>query len=288
LQNHQDRFPLLFYGAAVGLVVMLGLDRKRDSPVGLAPIVLALALGMVAEKVSAEYWQSFGDPRVRIAVQGFYRKVDYWYPFVWVVPAGWLCAWLARWTSTGVATMALMAALFYPWGPLEDPNYHQQSIAEGWAQQTALAKGGYWGSTGHRRFAQSDAEREVARLLMTEVDAGRITFDTHVLHVEPYVVLYEDVVLFSIYTGINDDTYVVADWEPDISNVGGRIYPRRELPAALAKRPPYVVVHDRTKNARTLPEVGAEMVATALPDYEEIFADDGVRVLRRPDLRPAS
>ncbi len=282
LQNHWDRFPVLFYGGGLGLAVMLWLDRTRPSPVGLAPVAVAIALAAVAEKASAEWWQVFADPRVRIAVNGFYRKVDYWYPFVWVLPAGWLCAWISRWTSTGVATLVLLAVLFYPARVLEDPNYNQQSIAAVWAQQTALAKGGYWGSTGHRRWAQTPAEFEVARLLMEEVDAGRITFSTHVVHIEPYVVLYEDVVLFSIYTGINDDTYIVGDWEPDISNVGGRVWPRRELPAALAARPPYVVVHDRTRNARTLPEETRALLAAALPDYEELFADDGVRLLRRP------
>ena len=28
------------------------------------------------------------------------------------------------------------------------------------------------------------------------------------------------------------------------------------------------------------------MIAAALSDYEELFAEDGVRLLRRPDLRP--
>ena len=28
------------------------------------------------------------------------------------------------------------------------------------------------------------------------------------------------------------------------------------------------------------------MISEALPDYDELFAEDGVRLLRRPDLRP--
>ncbi len=267
---------------------MLWLDRTSPSPVRLAPVVLALALALVAEKVSAEWWHTFADPRVRIAVQGFFRKVDYWYQFVWVLPAGWLAAWIARWTSTGFVTAAVLVALFYPWGPLENPNYHAQSIAERWAQQAALAKGGYWSSTGHVRWAQSSAELALSRRLREEVAAGRITFDTHVLHVEPFVLLNEDVVLFSVYTGIDDDTYIAGDWEPDISNIGGRIYPNHELARGLAARPPYVVVHDRTRNGRTLPVATRVMIANALPDYDEIFAEDGVRLLRRPDLRPAT
>jgi hypothetical protein len=287
LQDHLKRFPVLFVGSGLGLLALLWLDRKRDSRMRVAPIAGALLLGMVAEKVSAEWWQTFSDPRVRIAVQGFYRKVDYWYPFVWTVPAGCLAAWIARGVSTPIATFALVALLFYPWGPMEDPNYHQQSIAETWAQQAALARGGYWGSTGHRRWGQTPAEFEVARVLRAEIDAGRIGFETHVTHIEPYVVLYEDAVLFSVYTGINDDSYIAGDWEPDISNVGGRVFPKSEIPAALARRPPYVVVHDKTRNNRTLPEPTAALVASTLGDYEELFKDDGVRLLRRPDLRPA-
>jgi hypothetical protein len=224
---------------------------------------------------------------VRIAVQGFFRKIDYWYPFIWVLPAGWLCAALARWTTTGLATVAVVLALFYPWAPLVDPNSHHQSIAEAWAQELALAKGGYW--AGHRRWAQTPAQFALSRLLQDEIAAGRIGFATHIVHVEPFVLLNENVVLFSVYTGIDDDTYIYdAKWEPDISNVGGRVHPRRELDAALAARPPYVVVHDRTHSGRILPVDGRAMIAEAVPDYEEIFSDDGVRLLRRPDLRPGS
>ncbi len=287
VQDHQTRLPLLFYCGGIGLAVMLWADRPRASTVRLAPVALAIALGAAAEKASADWWQTFADPRVRIAVQGFFRKVDYWYPFVWTVPAGFLFAWIGRRTAFAVAALVMLAVLFYPRAPLGDPNYAQQSIAEAWAQQAALAKGGYWGSAGHRRWAQTPAELAVARLFRDEIDAGRIGFDTHVLHVEPFVMLNEDAVLFSIYTGINDDTYIAdPDWQPDISNVGGRVFARRDLPAGLDARPPYVVVHDRTRNNRALPEETQKLIAESLPDYDEIFADDGVRVLRRPDLRP--
>lgn len=287
LQDHWQRFPVLFYGSAAGLLAMLLADALRRSPIRLSPVAAALLLGMVAEKVSAEYWTSFADPRVRIAVQGFFRKVDYWYQFAWVVPVGYLAALAARVVGAPVAAFAVVAMLFWPWGENQDPNYYQQSIAGMWAEQAALAKGGYWGSTGHRRWGQSAQQLELARVLRDEIDAGRITFDTHVTHLEPYVVLYEDTILFSVYTGINDDTYVAGEWEPDISNVGGRVFPKREIRAALASRPPYVVVHDRTRNNRTLPEETSALVARTLGDYDEIFADDGMRLLRRPDLAPA-
>lgn len=287
LQDHAKRFPLLFYGGAAGILAMLWCDRSRLTPMRVAPVLCALFLGGLAEKISAEYWQTFADPRVRIAVQGFYRKVDYWYPFVWTVPMGCLVALLARWVSTPLATFGLVAVLFYPWGVHADPNYNHQSMAVIWAQQAALARGGYWGGTGHRRWGQTPAEFEVARLLRQEVAAGRIDFDTHVTHLEPFVMLSEDNVLFSVYTGINDDTYIAGEWELDISNVGGRVHTRRDIADALAGRPPYVVVHDRTRNGRTLPEPAAGLVASTLADYEVLFEDDGVRLLRRPDLRPA-
>lgn len=288
LQDHQIRFPLLFVVAGLGLGTALWGDVRGRSSILLAPVVAALLLGAFAEKLSAEWWSTFADPRVQIAVQGFFRKIDYWYPFVWVLPAGWLLAAIARRTSPGFAALIALAALFHPWGPDDDPNSHQQSIAEAWAQQSALARGGYWGETGDRRWAQTPAERALVVRLQEEVRAGRITFATHVVHVEPSVVLYEDVVLFSVFTGIDDDTYVAGRWTPDKSNVGGRVLPRRELDAALQRRPPYVVVHEQqTRRGRHVPVETIDLLARALAGYEEIFAEDGVRLLRRPDLRPA-
>lgn len=288
LQDHWRRFPMLFYGSAVGLLALLWDGAVRRTTARITPVLVALLLGMVAEKISAEYWQSFGDPRVGIAVQGFFRKVDYWYQFAWVVPVGCLAALAARLLGVPVTAWAVVGILFYPWGENQNPNYYQQSLAGAWAEQAAVAKGGYWGSTGHRRWGQSEPQLELARVLRREIDAGRIGFDTHVTHLEPYVVLYEDTILFSVYTGINDDTYIALEWEPDISNVGGRVFPRREIPAALARRPPYVVVHDKTRNNRILPAETTALVASTLGDYEVIFAEDGMRVLRRPDLRPTS
>ena len=286
MQDHWRRFPVLFYGSIPAFAALVWIDAKRRSPARITPIVVALLLGMIAEKASADYWKLFTDPRVSIAVQGFFRKVDYWYQFAWTVPVGCLAAVAARLVTLPVAVFAGISVLFIPAGVNQNPNYYQQSIPAAWSEQAALAKGGYWGSTGHRRWGQTPAQFELARILREEIAASRITFETHVTHLEPFVMLAEDNVLFSVYTGINDDTYIAGDWELDISNVGGRVFTRRDIADALARRPPYVVVHDRTRNGRVLPEPAAGLVASTLGDYETLLDDDGVRLLRRPDLRP--
>lgn len=46
------------------------------------------------------------------------------------------------------------------------------------------------------------------------------------------------------------------------------------LQAALAKSPPYIVVHNEKPAWLTLPPAG----------YDEIFHDDGIRLFRRHDI----
>jgi hypothetical protein len=163
--------------------------------------------------------------------------------------------------------------------PLRDPNYYQVSLAECVAEQIGVAKNGYWAN----RWAQTPAELALMDVLRAEIAAGRITIGTHIVHLSPAIYLYKDVVLFSVYTGIDDDPYI-SDYKPDRAMAGGRIRPIEEVHALLAARPrpPYVVVHDQTAEGTKLAETYAD-----LPDfagYEELFNRDGVRLLRaRPD-----
>jgi hypothetical protein len=272
------RYPTLYLAAGLGLACMLWWDFRGRAL--LAPVVTALAAGMGAEYAAGRWWTTFADPNVQVAVEGFIRKVDFWYPWVLVLPAACFAAWLYQTLSPRLAVYALLAALLFPWIGRKDPNYYQHSIVEGLAYQLELAKNGYWSSTGDRRWAQSPAQLELIEILRGEIAAGRITPATHVVHVTPYIYLYKDTVLFSVYTGINDDLYV-AGFIFDRSTAGGRFYPVEKLEAALAERPPYVVVHDVTADGRTLADELPELPA-AVGEYEVLLDRDGVRLLRYP------
>lgn len=280
------RFPLLSVGAIAGLAVMLGLDMRRRSRVQLAPVVLAFLIGVGLDYVSREWWTTFTEPKLQTAIEDFYHKVDYWNPYVLVLPTACLFAWLYRTVSPRLAVFGLAALLFFPWkdpSGHSDPNYHQHSIVEEYAYELQIAKNGYWGSTGHRRWAQSAAELALADILRGEIAAGRITLATHVVHLEPYLILYQDNLLFSVYTGVNDDCYV-ARYEFDRSIAGGRLRPATQIEAALAQRPPYVAIHETTAQALKLYDSMPELPPEVLQEYEELLNRDGVRLLRHRTL----
>jgi hypothetical protein len=89
--------------------------------------------------------------------------------------------------------------------------------------------------------------------------------------------MYRDVVLFSVYTGINDDPYI-ANYVADRSSDGGRIRPIEKALEVLAEQPPYVLVHDTTTEGTKLKDLVPGL--PELTDYEELFNRDGVRLLR--------
>ncbi|MCC6766052.1 MAG: hypothetical protein IT293_15450 [Deltaproteobacteria bacterium] len=283
-----ERLPTLYFGACAGLLAMLWLDRTRGR-VQLAPVVVALLFGIGLDYVSRQWWTYFSDGKVQTAVEDFYHKIDYWLPYVLIFPTACLAAWSAERVSLRLATYAVLAILLIPWKDSHehpDPNYHQHAIVEAWGYQLELAKCGYWGATGHRRWAQSPAELALADVLRAEVAAGRITLDTHVVQLGPYILLYQDNVVFALYTGINSDGYV-AGYLFDRSIAGGRLRPAEQFLARLAERPPYVVVHEHTKNATRLFDRMAPLPSDAFREYDEIYAADGVRLYRSKSLAPA-
>ena len=92
--------------------------------------------------------------------------------------------------------------------------------------------------------------------------------------------MWQDVLLFSMYTGVEDDLYIMNP-DPQLAEgptAGSRLYPVSMLPDAIAKRPPYIVVHNDAPAGLTLPP----------PGYDEIFNEDRVRLFRRDDLSPGT
>jgi hypothetical protein len=294
--NHHERFPLLVYGAGIGFVLVLWHDRRALLPWGATerarvPLV-AIAFGLIAA-MAVEYFYSAGawrtrfpDPRVQVAIQSLYWKVDYWIPFMLVFPTAYLLAWLYRHTSPRLTLYAALLLVSFPWRekwvfPLEpgfaNPDQHQHSLAEAWAYQLENGKQGYWGNSRDRRWAQSEAELEAAEVLRREVARGRITLDTHIVHLGPFQYLYKDNFLFSVYTGINDDGYITR-YKFDWSIAGGRLRPIEDVAARLATNPPYVAVHTRDDTDED--NVDPAPFAGSLKGYTQIFNRDGVRLYR--------
>jgi hypothetical protein len=295
-KNHQGRFPLLVYGGGLGLALMLVLDvarrarpQARDAPhPRLAPVTLALAIAVLIEQLSNRWHRTFSDPAMRLAVHEWFYKIDYWYPWVLVFPTGFFFAWVHRRLSSRVALYAALGLLFFPWQPLADPknvpaggwlnpDYHQHSISEHWAYRLETGKRGYWRSSGDARWAQSRAEMDMIDVLRAEIDAGRITAATHVVHLAPRIWLWKDNLLFSVYTGINADTYLSPDHFFDPSITGSRIRPMAEVHARLASRPAYVAIHHEP----------VALLPGALDGYVELFNRDGVRLYRNAACAPS-
>jgi len=280
------RYPILWSAGLLGLAVVIFAPVEAVRP----PMMFALLAGIGAELVAKHWQETVADPRVAIAFRDLIFKADFWYPFALVFPAACLAAAVARVVSTRIAVYALLALLFFPWlyGNSEpgrrDPNYYEHSIVEGWAEEVSIAKNGYWGSSGDRRWAQTPAEFELVDVLSGEIAAGRITLATHISHLTPYIYMYLDTVLFSVFTGINDDLYV-SGYVFDQSNAGGRFYPAQKIHDALARHPPYVVIHDVTSNGTRLAATFPD--ALELNDYDVIFERDGVRLLRARSLTAA-
>ena len=289
LVEQWERFPLLYLGGCAGLVALVWRDRKPGR-VLVAPIAVAILFGIGLDYVSRQWWTYFSDGKVQTAVEDFYHKIDYWMPYVLTFPTAILVTTLADVLPRRLVAYALVAAVLVPTHGRTthpDPNYHQHSIADAWGYQLEIAKCGYWGATGHRRWAQTPAQLTIAKLLRDEVQAGRITPSTHVVQVGPYILLYQDNVVFALYTGIKSDGYV-AGYIFDRSIAGGRLRPAEQFPARLAERPPYVVIHETTRNAVRLYDTMPPLPSDALDHYDEIFVGDGVRLFRDKALAPST
>ena len=291
INNHHIRFPLAVYAGGVGVALMLAADaaaalRRRGGDaewrVRLGPVVVAMVIGMGIEHASRRWAGISSHPEVRVAITDWFWKVDYWYPWILAFPAGCLAAWVYRRVSPRLAVFAVLALLFIPWrdhidpgaapDSLADPNYTQHTVVEAWVYALLTAKGGYWGSTGDTRWAQTPAELAMIDVLRAEIAAGRITAATRVVQIEPeYVLLYKDYLMYSVYTGIHGDPYVdVGGLEYDRSS---RLQPIEKVYVRLAERPSYVAI----RGAPALPP-------GALDGYVTLFDRDGVRLLRAASL----
>ncbi|MGC1190692.1 MAG: hypothetical protein WA861_08885, partial [Candidatus Binatus sp.] len=242
---------------------------------------IALIFGGLAEHLVLSGSLMSAGAQGKFGVQDVLYKVEeYWDPYFLLFPAAVLFDWIYSHLSKPIALAILLALLIFPWSqPAVDLTYYEHPVAEEWAKNWLCAKLGWWAGAPDHRWVQSPSELALSEALRAEIRAGRITTATHIVHVTPHATIWHDVLLHSVYTGIDDDIYVIHP-DGDLSKggyAGSRMRPIAMLPAALARNPPYIVVFQEPPPSLSLPPRG----------YDEIFNDDEtIRLYRRGDLAP--
>ena len=274
----QDTFPILLILFLAGLVVALVTERITGSE-GVYVGAAALLLARLAEYLlTSNFWSPAGGASQFGVDDVIWKLNEYWCPYFLIFPAAALFAWLYRNVSAPLTVAALVALLMFPWAqhPELDIAYNEHSIAEGWARDLNCAKVGWWIYSPDHRWLQNHSEMDLSAALRKEIAAGRITAATHIVHVTPKAIIWQDVLLHSVYTGIDDDLYVVhpvGDLTQGAS-ANSRMKPIEDLPQALATNPPYIVSYNEAQNWLSLPP----------GKYDEIFSEDGIHLFRRSDL----
>ena len=120
-------------------------------------------------------------------------------------------------------------------------------------------------------------ELALVEVLQDERKAGRITMKTHVLHIANDVIVWHQFNRFSVFTGIDDDPIVQEIPSSDIGWLaGGRVRQMAELPDAIARKPPYILIQIPPPDSVKFPP----------EDYDKIFARGVLQLYRRHDLAP--
>lgn len=204
------------------------------------------------------------------------KLTDFWCPYFLLFPAGFAVALAYERWSRPLVFFVLLAILIYPVHMIKNPvdyDSAEHSIAEHWAFNLHQAAESYWVGAANGRWLLDGNGIALAKLLMREVAAGRITPATHILHLSEDTSAW-GLAQVAIYTGIDDDPI---DFHYDPNNnfeFGSRVRGPADLPAALARRPPYIL------EARP----GPAWIGDPPAGYEEIFERGQFRLYRRDDL----
>jgi hypothetical protein len=271
-----QQFPALSAFAAIGLLAIAVLPAEEG--IDSTAIVIALLMTIIVEAVARRLAAMPGSGAFHAGVADLHYKLDeYWTPYFMVFPAAMPFAILFRRGRGGIVVAAALAILVYPWNPRPGANYdyEEHSVAEDWGIDLGIAARGYWGATPDPRWTMGPNEIALVALLNQEREDGRITTDTHILHLAQDAVVWHEFNRFSVFTGINDDPIVYDIPSADVGWLaGGRVRQMSALPGALAARPPYVL-------AQVAPPPGVQFP----PDgYDLIFDRGRMRLYRRHDL----
>lgn len=270
--------PGLVWASAGGLVVALwSWWRSRDAiPYG-GLAAFALLIGIGAECFAN--WIGTHPLSVEQRAQTFevgYKLEEYWYPYFVALGGGLLFGWAYRRISAPLTFLVVMALLIYPWHRVTNPIYsdsYQHSIPELWAFNLDTAANGYWIGSEDARWVLGPDSMALVRVLNGEIQSGRITPATHVMHLTSDI-LYWRLVQFAVFTGINDDPFESHHDPNDWWEAGGRVRGWDALPAAMAQRPPYILMQ--------VPPPA--WMGRELADYETIFRRGSLMLFRRRDL----
>jgi hypothetical protein len=240
-------------------------------------VVIALLIGIANEYLAGALQKFTGSLRYTMMVSDLNTKLwDYWCPYFLTLPAGFLLSIAYDRWSRPATFFAFMTLLIYPWYQIKDPvDYDsvQHSITEQWAFNLHTAAEGYWAGHSDRRWTFGNEERPLIDLLDKEIAAGRITTDTHILHLANDISSWS-LVQFPVLTGIDDDPI---EYSHDRSNqweAGGRVRGLDDLSAAIAARPPYILEQAPPPDAlRVIPA-----------DYEQVLNSGYIRLYRRRNL----
>ena len=270
--------PMLCVFAALGLIaaVILGFVEKGSVP-ATGVLAVSLIVGVAAEIANNYLGPTVTAPAERDMLGNLMSKlVDYWIPFILIFPAGLLFALLHDRVSRPLAVFVVLTILMYPWTRAEsaqDYDSLEHAISEQWALNLGRAESGYWAGTTDGRWTIGEDGFALVDVLQKEVRAGRITPATHILHLTDSTSAWglEQV---AIFTGIDDDPI---DFHYDPNNIfqaGSRIHGPDDLPAALARRPPYILEQCPAPPWMGDPPAG----------YDKIFEGGNLRLYRRADL----
>jgi hypothetical protein len=266
-----DEYPILALFAFAGVVI-----AAASAPsVGTAILLFALVLDPMYEAVNylianwggTIFQSSFGDIGVKLS--------DYWCPYFFALLAGIPCALAYRVRRKGAPVMllGLLTLLFYPWYEQFSANYNyvEHSIAEEWGIDLGLATHGFWITTDDARWAEGPDGLALVDFFRTEIERGRITPATHVLHIAHDITVLGNFNRFAVFTGIDDDPVVYDVSSMDVGWIAGsRVSRITSLPELIAARPQYI-----------LDQVGAVIPRPA--GYDEVFDRGGMRLYRRSE-----
>ena len=275
--------PMLVLFAFGGMVALLHIWRHEPGTMrygGLA--ALALILAIVNEYLGEFLYRIAASPSTQMMVWDISIKSwDYWSPYFLLFPAGLLFALLYERWSKPATIFALLTLLMYPWHHGQDADYDsdQHSVTEHWAFNLTTAAQGYWATSPDRRWTFGPSEFALLEVMNAEIAAGRITPDTHVLHIaqstSPWIFAH-----FSVFNGVNEDPIEFTPPSSILWQAGSRVREIGALAQAFAEKPPYILEQAKS------PELRVE-----IPNgYEEIFHRDGLELYRRRglDTRPSA
>jgi hypothetical protein len=246
--------------------------RRPDRRTAAAVPILGIGVAMLVHAIGSPYRFTGTLDMRSLASEVTTKMAYYWSPYWWALLCGVGFAFFGRGRAK-VATVLLACALvIYPLRHVQEPldyDAAQLSLAETWGFHLANAARGYHSGLPDRRWVVDERWRAIGDRLLAEVAAGRIKYDTHVVFMTPGVNSVET----ALWTGVSMDPFT-PQWSADnIWLVGTRVRPMDDLAAALAARPPYVVM--QMFPGATTPDAGV---------YDLIVDRPGVRLYRLKGL----